>query len=471
MAVHKVTLAPPATSSRQELARDLKVSHAAAIVVGTIIGSGIFLVPAEMMQAVGSSKLVYLAWVVGGFLSFFGALTYAELSAMKPQAGGEYIYMRDGYGPLGGFLYAWTWFLISKPGSIATITTGLVRILGTFAVFSFLPRPIASIHLGGSANPIEITYGTLVAIAAVVLISTLNYIGVKKAGDFHLIFTLLKVAMILVIVVAAFTYARGSWANFSGSFSGAKGGINGFVAALVAALWAYDGWNQVVTVSGEIKNPQRSLPVALISGVAVVAALYMAVNAAVQYVMPASAIAASPRPASDATAIALGAVGAAVVSAGMALSMLVTLNGSIMTGARIPYAVAHDGYFFHPLAAVHPKFRTPSIAIIVQALMAIGLLLVAGSFKELFSLTIFSEFLVYVMATSTVFIFRVREPKAPRPYKTWGYPVVPLLFIIVSGLLLYYTFVDNVRNSLIGVAIILAGIPVFLYFAKRRAAA
>jgi APA family basic amino acid/polyamine antiporter len=462
MAVQKVTLATPATHGRQELARDLKVSHAAAIVVGTIIGSGIFLVPAEMMQAVGSSKLVYLAWIVGGFLSFFGALTYAELSAMKPEAGGEYIYMRDGYGPVGGFLYAWTWFLISKPGSIATITTGLVRILGTFTTLSFLTHPLTS-------RPVTITYGTLVAIAAVILISALNYIGVKKAGDFHLVFTLLKVAMIVVIVIAGFTYARGSWANFSGTFAGAKGGLSGFVAALVAALWAYDGWNMVTSVSGEIRNPQRSLPVALISGVAVVAALYMAVNAAVQYVMPASAIAASPRPASDATAIALGAAGAAVVSAGMAISMLVTLNGSIMTGARIPFALSRDGYFFHSLAAVHPRFRTPSFALIVQAAMAIALLLVAGSFRELFSLTIFSEFLVYVMAVSTVFIFRVKEPNAIRPYKTWGYPVVPLLFIVASAYLLYRTFVDNVRNSLIGVAIILAGLPVFFYFARQRA--
>ena len=415
-----------------------------------------------MMQAVGSSKLVYLAWIVGGFLSFFGALTYAELSAMKPEAGGEYIYMRDGYGPVGGFLYAWTWFLISKPGSIATITTGLVRILGTFTTLSFLTHPLTS-------RPVTITYGTLVAIAAVILISALNYIGVKKAGDFHLVFTLLKVAMIVVIVIAGFTYARGSWANFSGTFAGAKGGLSGFVAALVAALWAYDGWNMVTSVSGEIRNPQRSLPVALISGVAVVAALYMAVNAAVQYVMPASAIAASPRPASDATAIALGAAGAAVVSAGMAISMLVTLNGSIMTGARIPFALSRDGYFFHSLAAVHPRFRTPSFALIVQAAMAIALLLVAGSFRELFSLTIFSEFLVYVMAVSTVFIFRVKEPNAIRPYKTWGYPVVPLLFIVASAYLLYRTFVDNVRNSLIGVAIILAGLPVFFYFARQRA--
>ena len=182
------------TTTRPELARDLGVSHASAVVVGTIIGSGIFLVPAEMMQAVGSAKLVYLAWLVGGLLSFFGALTYAELGAMKPQAGGEYVYVRDAYGPLGGFLYAWTWFVIAKPASIATIATGLVRILGTFPIFSFFPANAISV-------PFPITWGQLVAIAAAILISLLNYAGVKKAGEFQLVFTLLKVAIILGIVV------------------------------------------------------------------------------------------------------------------------------------------------------------------------------------------------------------------------------------------------------------------------------
>ena len=185
--------------SRPELARDLGVSHAGAIVVGTIIGSGIFLVPAEMMQAVGSAKLVYLAWLVGGLLSFFGALTYAELGAMKPQAGGEYVYVRDGYGPLAGFLYAWTWFLIAKPASIATVTTGLVRILGTFPVFAFFSDPVIN-------QPFAVTYGQLVAIAATVLISLLNYVGIKRAGEFQLIFTMLKVAIILGIVVIGFSY-------------------------------------------------------------------------------------------------------------------------------------------------------------------------------------------------------------------------------------------------------------------------
>ncbi|HST09362.1 MAG TPA: amino acid permease, partial [Terriglobales bacterium] len=287
-----------------QLARDLGVSHASAVVVGTIIGSGIFLVPTQMMQAVGSAKLVFLVWIIGGLLSFFGALTYAELGAMKPQAGGEYVYVRDAYGPFGGFLYAWTTLLISKPASIATITAGFVLILGTFPIFTFFAHPIIS-------SPLTVTYGQLAAITAAVFISFLNYIGVKKAGEFQLIFTLLKIAIILGIVVMCFGYRGGAgWTNFATTFGGAKGGIAGFMAALVAALWAYDGWNDLNQVAGEIREPGRNIPIALIVGVATVGVLYILVNAGVQYVLPAPAIAASPRPASDAVAMVLGALGA-----------------------------------------------------------------------------------------------------------------------------------------------------------------
>jgi len=455
----------PAASARPELSRDLGVSHASAVVVGTIIGSGIFLVPAEMMQAVGSARLVYLAWIVGGLLSFFGALTYAELGAMKPQAGGEYVYVRDAYGPLAGFLYGWTWFVIAKPASVATVVTGLVRILGTFRVFSFFSANLIS-------APIAITWGQIVAIAAALLISFLNYLGIKKAGEFQLVFTLLKVAIILGIVVVCFSgignvTGRG-WSNFAGTFAGAKGGVAGFMAALVAALWAYDGWNDLNMVAGEVKRPERSIPIALIAGVATVGALYMLVNAGVQYVLPASAIAASARPASDAVALVMGRVGAGIVSAGMALSMLVTLNGTIMSGARVPFAVARDGYFFRALAEVHPRFHTPSVAIAVQAVLSILLLLLGGNFRQLFSLAIFAEWLFYMIAGSTVFVFRWREPQAARPYRMWGYPVVPALFVTVAAALLGYTFKNDWPNSGYGVLVILAGTPLFAYFSWRR---
>jgi basic amino acid/polyamine antiporter, APA family len=449
--------------ARPELARDLGLSHAGAVVVGTIIGSGIFLVPTEMMQAVGSARLVYLAWLVGGLLSFFGALTYAELGAMKPQVGGEYVYVRDAYGPLAGFLYSWTWFLIAKPASIATVTTGIALVLQTFPVFAFLSH-------SWIAQPFTVTYGQLVAIATAVSISGLNYIGVRRAAEFQLLFTLLKIAIILAIVVLGFSYSAGAWTNFTTEFAGAKAGVAGFFAALVAALWAYDGWNDLNMVAGEIRNPQRNIPLALIWGVATVAALYILVNAAVQYVLPAVAVAGSNHPASDAMAQVLGRTGAGLVSAAMALSMLVTLNGTIMSGARVPFATARDGYFFKVLAEVHPRFHTPAVAIVAQCALAIVLLLLGGSFRQFFSLAIFSEWLFYMIAGSTVFIFRRREPNAARPYRVWGYPFVPAVFVLASSALLYYTFTANLRNSTLGCLAILAGVPVFYFFAHRRAA-
>lgn len=448
-----------ASSDRPALSRDLGLSHAWAIVVGTIIGSGIFLVPAEMMQAVGSSKLVYLAWLVGGLLSFFGALTYGELAAMRPQAGGEYIYVRDAYGPLPGFLYAWTWFIIAKPASVATLATGMVRVLQTFPLFNFFGHEAIRI-------PLPVTYGQFVAIAAALLITFLNYLGVRKAGEFQFLFTLLKIAIILAIVVVGFAYVNGRFANFATEFSGAKGGIAGFMAALVAALWAYDGWNDLTMVAGEVRQPERNLPIALITGVAAVGVLYVLVNAAVQYAMPAAAVAGSPRPASDAVGLVLGLRGAGLVSAGMALSMLVSMNGTIMSGARVPYALSRDGYFFSRLAEVHPRFHTPSAALIAQAVLSVALLLVGESFRQLFSLAIFSEWLFYMLSASTIFVFRRREPDAPRPYRVWGYPAVPALFVIAAAVLLYYTFTGNLRDSALGVLVILAGIPVFYIFRR-----
>lgn len=455
-------------AKRPDLLRELNVWHATAIVAGTIIGSGIFLVPKEMMEDVGSAGLVYLAWIVGGLLSFFGAVTYAELGATRPWSGGEYVYIRDAYGPLPGFLDAWTWFLIAKPASIATITSGLVRVLSSFPALRGLSHTVLS------AGSWSITWGHLVAVAATILISALNYIGVRKAGNFQLVFTTLKVAMIGIIIVAGFSAATGSWNNFGTTFLGAKGGMAGFMAALVAALWAYDGWADLNMVGGEIRNPERSIPTSLIAGVAIVAVLYMGVNAAVQFVMPATAVAGAQVPASAATQLAIGRWGAALVSVGMALSMLVTLNGTIMSGGRIPFAVARDGYFFKALAEVHPRFHTPSTAIVVQGAMAVIFLMGGGAFKDFFSLAIFSEWLFYMIAASTIFVFRIREPNAPRPYRAWGYPLVPALFVAAAGVLIYYTFEDSWHTSWIRTlavtSIILAGIPVYWYFASARKA-
>lgn len=455
--------------SAPQLVRGLNVWHATSIVAGTIIGSGIFLVPAEMTQAVGSAGLVYLAWIVGGLLSFFGALTYAELGAVRPYAGGEYVYVRDAYGPLPAFLYGWTWFLIAKPASIATVTAGLVRVLGTFSAFRFLPQTLLAVHVTPS-RVLLINYGHLVAIAATVLITALNYVGVRKAGNFQFAFTVLKVGMIVGIAVIALTAASGSWSNFGTKFAGAQGGMAGFMVALVAALWAYDGWNDLNMVSEEIEKPERSIPIALIAGVGLVAFLYMGMNAGIQRALPAETIAHSAVPAAAASEAALGRIGISLVSIGMMISMLATLNGTVMSGGRVPFAVARDGYFFKALGQVHPKFHTPALALVIQGVVAILLILVGGAFRELFSLAIFAEWLFYVVAASTIFVFRWREPDVKRPYRTAGYPFVPALFIVTATVLLYYTFTENLRNSIGGLVVILLGIPVYLWFAHRKRA-
>ena len=447
-----------------ELPRVLNASHATAIVVGTIIGSGIFLVPQEMMRAVGSSQLVYLAWIVGGLLSLFGAMTYAELGAMMPYAGGEYVYLRGAYGDLSAFLYMWTWFAVAKPASIASVTTGLARTLAIFPALHWLD----GVAVPGASGSFAITWSQLFAIAATWLITGLNYLGMKKAADFQLFFTWLKGLLIAVIVGACFSAPTGAWAHLVTSFTGATGHFGGFMIALIAALWAYDGWNDLTMVAGEVRNPQRNLPIALIAGLFIVGGLYMATNIAIQYVLPASAIAASPRPAVAAMALVTGPWGAALVSAAMAFSIFVTLNGTIMSGARIPYAAARDRLFFERMADVHPRFESPSTSLIVQALLTTFLLLAVGRFQQLFELAIFAEWLFYMITATTVFVYRRREPDRPRPYRVWGYPVLPAMFVVASFVLLVYSYAENWRNSLLGTAVILLGVPLYTVFRKPR---
>jgi APA family basic amino acid/polyamine antiporter len=437
------------------------VLHAGAIVVGVIIGSGIFLVPKRMMEATGSSSVVFLVWIVGGLLSWFGALTYAELGAMKPDAGGEYVYLRDAYGPLAGFLNAWTWFTISKPASIATVAAGVVRILGEFNAFAFLRVTI--IH-----GAVPVNWGHVVAASMIAVLTGVNYIGVRRAGNFQLFFTSLKVIMILGIIVACFTAKAGTMTNFASHHPGATGGIAGFMAALIAALWAYDGWNNLNMVAGEVRDPQKNIPRAMIVGIALVAALYMLMNAAVQYVLPASVLAAAERPASMAFQYAMGSAGAAILSAGIALSMFVSINGQILTGARIPFAVARDGYFFEWIAGVNARYHTPGGALAFQAIMSIALVVLGGAFEDLFNLAIFSEWLFYMITASTIFVFRRKYTASEVPYRIKGYPAVPLIFIAAATVLLYFSFVQNLRDSIGGAIVILAGIPVYLWFARKK---
>ena len=442
-----------------ELPRVLNASHAMSIVVGIIIGSGIFLVPREMMAAVGSSGMVYAVWIAGGLLSLFGAMTYAEIAAARPKYGGEYAFLRDAYGDLTGFLYMWTQITVAKPASLATIAAGLARVLATFAVFSSFDHP-AFAHL---------TWGQIFALAVTWLITGLNIIGTRDSANVQLILTWLKGA--LIVVIAAFCFgaagSHGQWHNFATDFTGARGGFTGFMIALVAALWAYDGWSDVVTLAGEVKQPQRSMPLALVGGVTIVGALYMLTNAAIQYVLPASAIAAADRPAADAMTLVAGHWGGALVSLGMAVSIAATFVGSSLSGARVPFAAARDGLFFRQLAHVSPRFHTPSAALLLQAVLTSLLLLFIGKFQALFSLAIFGEWLFYALTASTIFIFRHREPDTSRPYRVWGYPILPALFVLAAAVLLAFSFHDQPRNSIIGTAVILCGIPIHYWFQRK----
>jgi APA family basic amino acid/polyamine antiporter len=453
----------PMQETRSELPRVLNASHATSIVVGIIVGSGIFLVPREMMAAVGSSAMVYVVWIVGGLLSLFGAMTYAEIAAARPKYGGEYAFLREAYGDLTAFVFMWTQVMIAKPSSIASIASGVVRVLGNFKAFSFISKPFLP----------QIEYGQLVAIAFVWLITGLNILGTRKAGNTQRVLMGLKVTMVLTVVGLCIFAGRGTAGNFSTHFQGARGGFAGFMVALIAALWAYDGWSDVTHTAGEIQNPQRSLPLALVGGVAIVGVLYMLTNAAIQYVLPANVIAHADRPAVDAILLSAGPAAAWLFSVGLAISYGSTFIGSSLTGARIPFAAARDGLFFKWLAFVHPRFRTPSHALVLQAMISSVLLLLIKTFQGLFSLAIFSEWLFYSAVTASVFVFRRRETaeqRANRPFTVPGYPVVPALFVLAAAVLLVFSIVDQPRNSLIGSGIILLGIPLFKVFQRRAAA-
>ena len=331
--------------------------------MGTIIGSGIFLVPQEMMRDVGSSWLVYLAWIVGGLLSLFGAMTYAELGAMMPEAGGEYVYLRGAYGDMAAFLYMWTWFAVAKPASIASVTTGLGAHSRHFSSASWLDG--FALH-----GPLTLTWAQVFAIAVTWLMTGLNYLGMRKAGDFQLVFTWLKGVLILVIAGFCFASSRGSLAKLPHQLPGAHGGFGGFMVALIAALWAYDGWNDLTMVAGEVRRP-RAKPAYCADRRPLHCGRAVYGHQCGHSVHPAGGadrwVAA---PGGGGTPAYRRQRGAGLVSAAMALSIFVTLNGTVMSGARIPFAAARDRLFFSQWHTSIRAFKVPSTSLVVQGLLA-----------------------------------------------------------------------------------------------------
>ncbi|HMF77107.1 MAG TPA: amino acid permease [Bryobacteraceae bacterium] len=447
------------------LRRDLGLWGAVAIVVGTVIGSGIFLVPKAMILNVGSPGMVFAVWVFGGILTMFGALTYAELAAALPEAGGEYVYLREAYGPFFGFLYGWTQTWVAKSASIATLATGFFYYLANFLpqlekVVGTIPIP-----LGENGGPLEIRSGQLLAMAVILFLAVVNYFGVKIGGGVQIAVTIVKVALIFGIIAIGLTSGQGSTANYTTSVPVA-GGFSGFFAALVAALWAYDGWNNVNMVSSEIRNPQRNLPLALIGGVSLVVLIYLLTNFAYFYVLSGSEVATSDRVAAAMMSKVMGQGGANAVSIAAMISIFAALNGSILSGARVPYALARDGYFFKPVARVNPAFHTPGVAVALLSLWS-AILVLSGRYDQLYTMVIFSSWILYAMAAASVLVLRRTQPALHRPYRTLGYPVVPILFVLVAITLLVQTMRTYPRESILGLVFILAGLPFYFHWKRR----
>ncbi len=446
-----------------ELRRDLGLWGAISIVVGTVIGSGIFLVPRAMVLRVGSPSMVFVVWVFGGLLSLCGALSYAELAAAMPEAGGEYVYLREAYGPLWGFLYGWTQMWVAKSGSIATLATAFFYYLTTFfpsldGIFYTVPLP-----LGAHGAPLDLRYGQLLAMALILFLAGVNYFGVKLGGELQIVVTVVKVLLIAFIVVAGLGFGK---AHAPAPAAVQPLTIAGFFAALVAALWAYDGWNNVSMVASEIRRPQRSLPLALIFGTLAVIAIYLAANAAYFHVLTAQQVGASERVAAEMMRRVVGGWGAKAVAMAAMISIFAALNGSILTGARVPYAMARDRRFFASVAKVNAEYHTPGVSILALSGWS-ALLVLSGRYEQLFTYVIFASWILYGMTTAAVIVLRRKRPDLPRPYKTLAYPVLPVLFVLVAISLVLSTLFDSPRESLLGLGFIILGLP--FYFHWKRA--
>lgn len=453
------------TGAVHSLRRDMGIWTAVSIVVGTVIGSGIFIVPKTMIVEMGSPFWVFAVWVFGGLLTLAGALTYAELAAMMPEAGGEYVYLKEAYGPFWGFVYGWTQMWVAKSASIATLATGFFYYLANFApalenVVARVPLPI-----GENGGPLEIRAGQLLAMAVILGLGCVNWLGVRQGAGLQVTVTVLKVALFGAVVCCGLFLGHAHAANFSTSIA-ARGGAAGFFAALVAALWAYDGWNNVGMVSGEIRNPQRNLPLSLILGTLVVIVIYLSANIAYFAVLPASAVASSNRVAAEMMRKVFGSWGAGAVSFAAMISIFAALNGSILTGSRVPYALARDGYFFRAFARVHPQRHVPGFSILALSAWS-AVIVLSGRFDQLFTLVIFPSWILYGMAAAAVLVLRSKRPDLHRPYRTLGYPVVPIVFVLVAALLLGFTLRNSPRESGLGLILIGAGFPFYRNWSRK----
>lgn len=473
------------SSKTRNLIPQLGLFTTIAIVVGGVIGSGIFKKPALMSQLLGSPELLITIWIVAGIITLFGALTNAEVAGLISETGGQYIFFQKMYGNLTAFIYGWAMFSVVQAGSIASITYVFAEYTEFFVKLPrFAPDIEKSIMLHipfiGNIFPIENIGVKCVTIMTITVLTTVNYLGVKFGGIVTNVFTTMKVIAIMFLFFAAFIFFPGQAANFVKDAPVNMSNVSlfaGIIGALSGAFWAYDGWNNITYIAGEVKNPQKVIPRALIFGTLIVITIYVLINLAYLYVMPVEIMAKSTLVASDVALAIFGSIGGAFIAASVMISTFGTANNTIMVTPRVYYAMARENMFFEALGKVHPTFNTPGNALIVQALWA-SVLVLSGTFDILTDMLIFVSWIFYAMGAYGVFVLRKKMPDAHRPYKVIGYPVVPWIFVIFATGFVVFTLYNDVNNyvmgksriiqSLFGLLLTAVGIPLYLYFIKKR---
>ena len=446
--------APPLDRWGDRLPRRLGLWSAVAVLVGSTIGGGIFRTPAIIAQRVPAPLPMFGVWTLGGLLALCGALTYAELAALYPRSGGVYVYVREGFGRLPAFLFGWTELLLIRASALGAIATPFAEyFLRSLGFDPTRPPYDGAVHW--------------VAALAIVVTATLNFIGVRWSALLLNLTTAGKYGALALLVLLAFAVGRGDFAHFTAPPGPVAGGLFGL--ALVSVMWAYDGWGDLSFVGGEVKNPERNLPRALMLGTSAVVAIYLLVNAAYLYLLPIGQMAHSPLVAADAAQIILGRLGVGLVAVVVMVATFSTLLGSMLTAPRIFFAMADDGLFFKDVARVHPRFQTPWVAIVLTAVL--GIVYVAfRTFQQLADQFVVAIFPFYALAAAAVFTLRRRRPPGvlPRPVRVVGYPVVPALFIVGTLYMLGNALWQDPLFTGLAFAVILAGIPAYRLWTRRR---
>ncbi len=442
----------PDAHPRDRLARELHLGDATFLVVSSVIGSGIFLTPGRIADLLPHAGLILAAWVAGGLLSLGGALANAELGAMFPRAGGDYVYLREAFHPAAGFLVGWLTFFVIYAGTIAALAAGFAAGFG------------ALVPLGNA--------GTLaLAVALVIGTSVLNYLGVRWGARANNVTTLAKVAALLVFAAAGVLFGRGALDHLTPLVSGAtEVSLGGFGLALSPVLFSYLGWNASIYVASEIHAPSRNVPRSLFLGLAVCTSVYVLMNLVYLYALPPAELRTAANTGEVAARALFGDTGGLVVALLVLLSILGTLNATILCGPRIAYAMALDGLFFRRSDEVHAVYRTPTVAIAIQGAASVGLILLLRSFPSALDYTVFAILVATMMDVAALYALRRRRPGAERPYRAWGYPWVPALYLVANAAIAFTMLVGRPWECGVGVAVIASGVPFYLWFSRRAAA-